>query len=165
MKNAAKFLDSALQTILTSALSSGGRGKGPDFNLNSFMAILTSKFKSMNPTIRLFLIDWINTLNEIANVDLIIYLPDILEDLLFMLGDKEKLLRTSAKGCLKNFEKELEEKFSEGRLETIMGDETVDAILTILIKVAKGKSSSHTKLVALAWFNLMFKFFKAQIEN
>jgi hypothetical protein len=31
------------------------------------------------------------------------YLPDILEDLLFMLGDKEKNLREKAEECLKIF--------------------------------------------------------------
>jgi len=30
------------------------------------------------------------------SIDLLTYLPDLLEDLLFMLGDKEKGLRTSA---------------------------------------------------------------------
>lgn len=67
------------------------------------MAILKSKFKSMNPVIRQFLIRWINVLNEIVSVDLLQYLPDILEDLLFMLGDKEKQLKISAEECLKNF--------------------------------------------------------------
>lgn len=60
------------------------------------MQILKSKFKSMNPTIRQFLINWVNALNEIVTVDLLVYLPDLLEDLLFMLGDKEKALRQSA---------------------------------------------------------------------
>ena len=52
------------------------------------MQILKSKFKSMNPTIKQFLIKWVNALNEIVTVDLLMYLPDLLEDLLFMLGDK-----------------------------------------------------------------------------
>ena len=42
----------------------------------------------MNPAIRQFLIVWINVLNEIVSVDLLMYLPDLLEDLIFMLGDK-----------------------------------------------------------------------------
>ena len=46
-----------------------------------------------------------------------------------------------------------------------MTEATINNILSILIKVAKGKSSSHTKLIALVWFNLMFKFFKSQIES
>lgn len=69
------------------------------------MQILKSKFKSMNPTIRQFLINWVNALNEIVTVDLLVYLPDLLEDLLFMLGDKEKALRQSAEECLNNFQK------------------------------------------------------------
>lgn len=53
-------------------------------------------------------------------VELLIYLPDLLEDLLFMLGDKEKNLRQSAEECLSNFEKEMIEKFNEGKLESIL---------------------------------------------
>lgn len=107
-------MDSALQTALNSALSSSENQEL--FKIKEFMAILKSKFKSMNPTIRQFLIRWINVLNEIVCVDLLQYLPDILEDLLFMLGDKEKALKTSAEECLKNFEKEMAEKFMEGKL-------------------------------------------------
>lgn len=36
--------------------------------------------------------------------------------------------------------------------------------MTILIKVAKGKSSSYTKLASLIWFKLIFGFFKVQVE-
>lgn len=31
--------------------------------------------------------------------------------------------------------------------------------------MAKGKSSSFTKLTTLIWFKLFFSFFKAQVEN
>jgi len=50
------------------------------------------------------------------SIDLLTYLPDLLEDLLFMLGDKEKNLRNSAKECLGNFERDMNEKFEEGKL-------------------------------------------------
>ena len=46
------------------------------------------------------------------SVDLLIYLPDLLEDLLFMLGDKEKNLRSSAEECLANFMAEMDTKFN-----------------------------------------------------
>jgi len=36
--------------------------------------------------------------------------------------------------------------------------------MTILIKVAKGKSSSYKKISSLIWFKLMFGFFKVQVE-
>ena len=104
VKDAAIFLDKSLQTILHSALSS----MSPeiiyqDFNLKEFIWIVKIKIKSQNPSIREFLIRWITNLNEVITVDLLSYLPEILEDLLFMLGDKEKNLRKSTEECLSNF--------------------------------------------------------------
>jgi hypothetical protein len=52
--------------------------------------------KSKNPGVREYLIKWIANLNEAMSIDLLIYLPELLEDLQFMVGDKEKSLRTSA---------------------------------------------------------------------
>jgi vacuole morphology and inheritance protein 14 len=74
-----------------------------DFNLKEFIWIVKIKIKSQNPSIREFLIRWITNLNEVITVDLLSYLPEILEDLLFMLGDKEKNLRKSTEECLGNF--------------------------------------------------------------
>lgn len=34
------------------------------------------------------MIKWIINLNEIMSIDLLMYLPDLLEDLHFMVGDK-----------------------------------------------------------------------------
>ena len=118
----------------------------------------------MNPAIRQFLIVWINVLNEIVSVDLLMYLPDLLEDLIFMLGDKEKTLRTSAEECLKNFEREMHEKFYEGKLEIILSEAVINDILTILIKTSKGKSSVYSKLTTLVWLKLIISFFKAQLD-
>ena len=42
--------------------------------------------------------------------------------------------------------------------------DVVDSIVTILIKVSKGKSSNYSKLVTLVWFKIIFTFFKTQLE-
>ena len=102
VKNAATFFDKSLQTILTSALNSPEGRK--EFNLQGFMEIVKQKLKSKNPGVREYLIKWIANLNEAMSIDLLIYLPDLLEDLQFMVGDKEKSLRTSAEDCLRSFE-------------------------------------------------------------
>jgi vacuole morphology and inheritance protein 14 len=60
------------------------------------MRILTDKMKAINPFIREFLIDWINTMDEIPSVNILVYLPSFLEDLLVMLSDKEKEVRSKA---------------------------------------------------------------------
>lgn len=86
VKNAANFFDKALQTILTSSLNS--RNGRQEFDLEGFMTIVKTKIKSKNPGVREYLIKWIVNLNEIMSIDLLIYLPDLLEDLQFMVGDK-----------------------------------------------------------------------------
>ena len=105
VKNAANFFDKSLQTILTSALNSSESRQ--EFDLEGFMNIVKAKLKSKNPGVREYLIKWIVNLNEIMSIDLLIYLPDLLEDLQFMVGDKERSLRTSAEDCLKSFQKEI----------------------------------------------------------
>jgi hypothetical protein len=41
----------------------------------------------------------------------------------------------------------------------------VNDIVSILIRVAKGKYSSYTKLQVLEWFKIILIFFKEQAEN
>lgn len=41
----------------------------------------------------------------------------------------------------------------------------VNDVVSILIRVAKGKYSSYTKLQVLEWFKIIFIFFKEQAEN
>lgn len=65
---------------------------------------------------------------------------------------------------MKNFEKEISEKFYEGKLEVNLNIEVIDSILNILIKVAKGKSSVYSKLATLVWFKSIFTYFKAQVD-
>lgn len=109
VKNAANFVDKSLQTILTSSLNSNeGR---LEFDLEGFMNIVKAKIKSKNPGVREYLIKWIVNLNEIVSIDLLTYLPDLLEDLQFMVGDKEKSLRSSAEDCLKSFQRDMRDKF------------------------------------------------------
>lgn len=80
------------------------------------MNIIKTKIKSKNPGVREYLIKWIVNLNEIMSIDLLIYLPDLLEDLQFMVGDKERSLRSSAEDCLKSFQRDMKDKFDEGKL-------------------------------------------------
>jgi hypothetical protein len=109
VKNAANFFDKSLQTILTSTLNTPeGR---QEFDLDNFMAIVKAKLKYKNPGVREYLIKWVINLNEIMSIDLLPYLPDLLEDLHFMVGDKEKNLAMSAEDCLKSFQKDIKDKF------------------------------------------------------
>lgn len=135
------------------------------FDLTKFMAILTEHLKDTGSKVREFLIDWINTIDEIPSTDLSVYLPKFLEDVMFMLGDKEKELRSKAEECLKAFLFDLKEKFYSGKLESTMTEENMAEIVTILLNVCKGKSSAFSKLTAIVWFEEIFEFLREQVEQ
>lgn len=124
------------------------------------MNILKRKMKTMNLEVRKFLLSWIRGVMEL---DLYIYFPDFLEDLLLMISEKE--LEADVSECLSIFESILKEKFHDGTLESMVKIDYIDAIVTILIKVAKSKSNSYTKLHTLIWFQLIFIFFREQVIN
>lgn len=85
VKEAAELLNNKLKSIITDSLPNNKQ-----FDIRRFMKILTDKMKAINPFIRRFLIEWINAMDEIPSVTLLVYLPSFLEDLLVMLSDKEK---------------------------------------------------------------------------
>jgi hypothetical protein len=81
------------------------------------MEILLKKLKSNNFAIKMFLIRWINVLNEIVTINTFGYLPEILESLLPMLEDKcKEELKNIILECLNSFKKEMEDKFYQGKL-------------------------------------------------
>lgn len=82
MKDSCLFLNNnSLKDILLS-----GKYDSSDMNFPEFINILKLKLKTMNLEVRLFLLNWIR---DIMDFDLYIYFSDFLEDLLFMIGEKE----------------------------------------------------------------------------
>lgn len=82
---AAVCLNDSMQSMLTNMMQSG-----TNFSLKQLVMIIAEKIKSPNSTVKLYLLSWINILNEMHNINIIPYLPILLKDLLLMLGDKEK---------------------------------------------------------------------------
>ncbi len=82
-----------------------------------------------------------------------------------MLGDKEKNVRVSAEECLSNFKKEITDRFSDGRAVSSSLEGTVDSLLSILVRISKGKSASLTKLETLAWFEMFFGLLRGEINR
>jgi len=127
------------------------------------MDIITEHLGVPGSGTREFLIDWINTIDEVPSIDLSVFLPCFLEDVLFMLGDKEKELRSKAEECLKAFLFDLKEKFYSGRLEQNLTEDNINKIVGILIEVCKGRSSAFSKLTAIVWLGELFTFFREQV--
>ena len=88
---AAVELNCSLESLLVNCLTSSN-----NFRLKLLVSIIAEKIKSPNSTVRMYLLQWINTLNEMDNLNIIPYLPLLLKDLLLMLGDKEKEVKNKA---------------------------------------------------------------------
>lgn len=112
---AAVCLNDFLQTVLVNMIPST-----MNFSLKQMVTTIAEKIKSPNPIVKQYLLQWINTLNEMHNINIIPYLPILLKDLLLMLGDKEKDVRTRAEETLKNYRDEIEQLNIDNRLQKVL---------------------------------------------
>jgi vacuole morphology and inheritance protein 14 len=86
------------------------------FNLPRFIPLLKERVKIINPTGRLFLVQWIFVLNAVPQLDLLSYLPEFLDGLFLYLGDPNVDVRTATLNVLGDFLKEI------GRTISIQSD-------------------------------------------
>lgn len=87
-------MNEALHNVLIASLLNKA-----NFDLCEFVKILKLKLKTLNLEVRIFLIEWIKKI--IVKLDLIVYLPDFLEDLLILISIKE--LKEEVSECLTIF--------------------------------------------------------------
>lgn len=94
VQNAAQHLDEVMKTIVTSSAS---------FDLDSFIRLLKGLLSVPNPHKRQFLIGWVTALYSEPAIDMLPYVPEIMEGLMNMLSDDHREIRTSASRALQDF--------------------------------------------------------------
>ncbi|KAI8614397.1 vacuolar protein 14 C-terminal Fig4p binding-domain-containing protein [Chytriomyces sp. MP71] len=77
------------------------------FNFPRFIPLLAERIKTLNPFTRMYLIQWITTLDTIPYLELVGYLPDFLDGLFGYLSDSNLDVRTAALNLLSEFLKEI----------------------------------------------------------
>ncbi|KAJ3120763.1 hypothetical protein HK100_012660 [Physocladia obscura] len=77
------------------------------FNLPRFIPLLGERIKTVNPFTRMFLLQWIKTLDSVPHLELVTYLPEFLDGLLIYLSDNNLDIRTAASNVLGEFLKEI----------------------------------------------------------
>ncbi|KAJ1567822.1 hypothetical protein HK405_004647, partial [Cladochytrium tenue] len=82
------------------------------FNLARFIPLLAERLQTLNPSTRMFLVQWIMTLDSVPDLDLIPYLPDFMDALFVYLCDPNVDVRVAALNCLAEFLKELQDVVS-----------------------------------------------------
>ncbi|KAG8437286.1 hypothetical protein GDO86_008114 [Hymenochirus boettgeri] len=109
VKSGSELLDRLLKDIVT---------ESNKFDLVSFVPLLRERIYSNNQYARQFIISWILVLESVPDINLLDYLPEILDGLFEILGDNAKEIRKMCEVSLGEFLKEIKKlpesvKFAE----------------------------------------------------
>lgn len=74
-----------------------------DFNLVEFVPLLRERMYTKNPFARQFILSWITVLDAVPEIDLVIFLPDILDGLFKILEDPIPEIKKSAETVFNDF--------------------------------------------------------------
>ncbi|NXO77536.1 VAC14 protein, partial [Sitta europaea] len=98
VKSGSELLDRLLKDIVT---------ESNQFDLVSFIPLLRERIYSNNQYARQFIISWILVLESVPDINLLDYLPEILDGLFQILGDNSKEIRKMCEVALGEFLKEI----------------------------------------------------------
>ncbi|KAM6966442.1 protein VAC14 homolog [Tautogolabrus adspersus] len=109
VKSGSELLDRLLKDIVT---------ESNKFDLVAFVPLLRERIYSNNQYARQFIISWIHVLESVPDINLLDYLPEILDGLFQILGDNSKEIRKMCEVVLGEFLKEIKKtpssvKFAE----------------------------------------------------
>ncbi|CAB1449718.1 unnamed protein product [Pleuronectes platessa] len=109
VKSGSELLDRLLKDIVT---------ESNKFDLVAFVPLLRERIYSNNQYARQFIISWIHVLETVPDINLLDYLPEILDGLFQILGDNSKEIRRTCEVVLGEFLKEIKKtpssvKFAE----------------------------------------------------
>ncbi|CAG0894108.1 unnamed protein product [Cyprideis torosa] len=94
VKNGAELGDRLLKDIVT---------ESPSFNLEEFIPLLRERIYATNKFARQFILSWVSVLESVPGVDLLEYLPELIDGLLEMLKDSTPEIKKSCEKVLHSF--------------------------------------------------------------
>ncbi|XP_030763444.1 protein VAC14 homolog isoform X2 [Sitophilus oryzae] len=133
IKNASELLDRLLKDIVAESNL---------FDLDGFIPLLRERIYTRNPFTRHFVISWISVLNSEPSLDLISYLPEILDGLFKILEDTNIEIKKMCETTLGEF------------LRSIKSDPSrvnFGAMINILIHHAQEKNDELVQFTAITW--------------
>ncbi|XP_072013786.1 protein VAC14 homolog isoform X2 [Amphiura filiformis] len=98
VKNGSELLDRLMKDIVTESSS---------FDLVAFVPVLRERMYTTNSFAKQFVLSWITTLASVPDINLLVYLPEILDGMFHILGDQNKEIRKMCEFCLVEFLKEI----------------------------------------------------------
>ncbi|XP_044735191.1 protein VAC14 homolog isoform X2 [Chrysoperla carnea] len=136
VKSASEVLDRLLKDIVT---------ESPAFDLVGFMPLLRERIYTKNPCARQFIISWISVLDAVPDIDLIIFLPEILDGLFRLLEDSPGDVKKTCDSVLGEF------------LRKIKNDPTRIAfpeMINILITTHAQSTDELVQFTAITWIQV-----------
>ncbi|GBN00640.1 Protein VAC14 [Araneus ventricosus] len=94
VKNGSELVDRLLKDIVAESSS---------FDLPAFIPLLRERICSKNPFTRQFIISWVSSLDSVADINMIVFLPEILDGLFVILGDPLAEIRKMCESVLGEF--------------------------------------------------------------
>ncbi|XP_054278723.1 protein VAC14 homolog isoform X2 [Macrosteles quadrilineatus] len=94
VKNGSELLDRLMKDIVTESAT---------FDLVGFMPSLRDRIRTKNTFARQFIISWISVLDAVPDIDLIIFLPEILDGLFVILADPTLEIKKMCENVLSEF--------------------------------------------------------------
>ncbi|KAH0812084.1 hypothetical protein GEV33_010705 [Tenebrio molitor] len=133
VKNASELLDRLLKDIVTESTC---------FDLEGFMPLLRERIYTKVTFARQFVISWISVLDMVPDIDLIFYLPEILDGLFRILGDTNLEVKKMCETTLSEFLRNI--KSDPSRVN-------FPAMINILINHAQEKNDDLVQFIAITW--------------
>lgn len=133
IKNASELLDRLLKDIVT---------ESPSFDLPAFMPLLRERIYTKSSFARQFVISWISVLDAVPDIDLIIYLPEILDGLFKILDDPMLEVKKMCDTVLGEFLRSI--KSNPARVD-------FGSMINILIGHAQEKNDEILQFTAITW--------------
>ncbi|CRL04170.1 CLUMA_CG017278, isoform A [Clunio marinus] len=134
VKNASELLDRLMKDIITE--------NSQIFDLPSFVPLLRERVLTKNSFARQFLISWISILNAVPEINMLHYLPEILDGIFQMLEDQAFEIQRMCETLLLQFLKNIKHDPSALNLPKMTN---------ILILHAQNANNELIQLTALTW--------------
>ncbi|XP_064466584.1 protein VAC14 homolog [Ornithodoros turicata] len=94
VKNGCELLDRLLKDIVTESSS---------FDLAAFMLLLRERIYASNRFARTFIVSWVSVMNSVPDIDMLVFLPEILDGLFKILEDPSVELKKMCETTLSEF--------------------------------------------------------------
>ncbi|KAK3565129.1 hypothetical protein QTP86_033380, partial [Hemibagrus guttatus] len=138
VKSGSELLDRLLKDIVT---------ESNKFDLVAFVPLLRERIYSNNQYARQFIISWIMVLESVPDINLLVYLPEILDGLFQILGDSSKEIKRMCEVVLGEFLKEIKKTPSSVKFADMAN------ILVIHCQVSDDSKMTNDliQLTAMTW--------------